>query len=76
MAKTSRTNNIIRTTGMPRRNSSTTCVGIRIQGIKEIRSRQSAMPKGNAITAATAAAASVARMPWPIRLQTSGAMGP
>ncbi len=31
---------------------------------------------GKAITAATAAAAKVERMPWPIRFQTSGAMGP
>ena len=57
---------------MPRRNSSTIRVGIRIQATSEMRSRHSSRPSGKAMTAATAAALSVAPMPLPSSVQTSG----
>ncbi len=57
---------------MPRRNSSTTLVGTRTQALSEMRSRHTSRPSGKAITADTAAAASVAPMPLAISTQTSG----
>ena len=72
VAKTSSTNSIMSTTGMPRRNSSTIRVGTLIQALSEMRIRHRSRPSGKAITADTAAAASVAPMPAAIRAQTSG----
>ncbi len=68
---TSRMKSIMSSTGMPRKNSSSTVVGMRMKGFVASRPNAKTMPSSTAPTIATAAARSVFSTPRPMNCHTS-----